>query len=91
MNKNITTIAIILILVVAGIWWWMSSGGTGGVPISASGTSGPTLQLVERLKDIKIDTSFFNDPQFLNLEAAPKTDITGLQKGRSNPFTPGRK
>lgn len=91
MNKNIITGAIVLVLAAAGIWWWASSGGTGGVPISASGTSGPTLQLVGRLKDIKIDTSFFNDPQFLNLEAAPKTDITGLQKGRSNPFSPGRR
>ncbi|MDP3935213.1 MAG: hypothetical protein Q8Q46_03300 [Candidatus Giovannonibacteria bacterium] len=91
MNKNITTIAVVLILVVAGIWWWMSSGGTGGVAINTSGTSGPTLQLVERLQNIKIDTSFFNDQQFLSLEAAPKTDITGLAKGRSNPFTPGRR
>lgn len=91
MMKNITTIAVVLILVVAGIWWWMSSGGTGGVPINTSGTSGPTLRLVDRLKNIKIDTSFFNDPQFLNLEAAPKTDITGLQKGRPNPFSSGKK
>ena len=91
MMKNITTIAIVLILVAAGIWWWISSGGTGGVIINTSGTSGPTLQLVERLKNIKIDTSFFNDQQFLNLEAAPKTDIMGLQKGRSNPFSPSRR
>ena len=91
MKKNITPIAIVLVLAVAGIWWWMSSGGTGGVPINVSGTSGPTLRLVDRLKDIKIDTSFFNDQQFLDLETAPKTDIAGLQKGRSNPFSPGRK
>ena len=86
MTKNITTIAVVLILIVAGIWLWMQSGGTGGVPINVSGTSGPTLQLVEHLQNIKIDTSFFNDQQFLGLEAAPKTDITGLSKGRPNPF-----
>ena len=91
MTKNITTGAIVLVLVAAGIWWWTQSGGTEGVPINTSGTSGPTLRLVERLQNIKIDTSFFNDQQFLGLEAAPKTDITGLAKGRSNPFTPGRK
>jgi len=49
------------------------------------------LQLVKRLQNIKTDTSFFNDQQFLGLETAPKTDISGLQKGRSNPFTPGRR
>ena len=90
MRKNIETILIVLVLVGVFIWWYRSAG-TPGVPISASGTSGPTLDLVERLKNVKIDTSFFNDQQFLNLEAAPKTDITGLQKGRSNPFSPGRR
>jgi len=89
--KNITTIAIILVLLAAGIWWWTQSGGTGGIPINVAGTSGPTLQLVKRLQNIKIDTSFFNDQQFLGLETAPKTDISGLSKGRSNPFTTGKK
>ncbi|KKS95315.1 hypothetical protein A3B05_02710 [Candidatus Giovannonibacteria bacterium RIFCSPLOWO2_01_FULL_43_160] len=91
MKKNITTIIIVSVLVVAGIWWWVSSGGTGGVPINIPGTSGPTLQLVDRLKNIKIDTSFFNDQEFLNLEAAPKTDISSLSRGRSNPFTSRKK
>ena len=91
MKKNITTIITVLVLAAAGIWWWKSSGGTGGVQISVSGTSGPTLQLVKRLQNIKIDTSFFNDQQFLGLETAPKTDISGLSKGRSNPFTTGKK
>lgn len=91
MKKNITTIAIVSVLIVAGIWWWTQLGGTGGVPINTAGTSGPTLRLVERLQNVKIDTSFFNDQQFLDLEAAPKTDITDLSKGRSNPFTSGRK
>lgn len=91
MKKNIGTIAVIAALIIVAVWWYRSSSTGGAVPISASGTSGPTLDLVERLKNVKIDTSFFNDAQFLDLEAAPKTDITGIQKGRSNPFSPGRR
>ena len=90
MRKNIETILIVLVLVGVFIWWYRTAGAP-EVPISASGTSGPTLDLVERLKNVKIDTSFFNDQQFLDLEAAPKTDVTGLSKGRSNPFSPGRR
>ena len=90
MRKNIETILIVLVLLGVFVWWYRS-GGEPGVPISASGTEGPTLELVGRLQDIKIDTSFFNDQQFLDLEAAPKTDITGVSKGRSNPFSPGRR
>lgn len=79
-----------LAVLIAIIWWWRSPG-AGGTLINLPETSGPALQLVERLKNIKIDTSFFSDPQFLDLEAAPKTDITGIQKGRSNPFSPNKR
>ncbi|OGF61945.1 hypothetical protein A2926_00495 [Candidatus Giovannonibacteria bacterium RIFCSPLOWO2_01_FULL_44_40] len=72
-------------LLAAVIWWW-KAGKTDAVPISAPAVGGPALQLVERLKNIKIDTAFLDDPQFLNLEATPKPSLEGLQKGRSNPF-----
>lgn len=75
--------AILLFAVV--IWWWRA-GDASAVPISAPAIGGPALQLVERLKNIKIDTAFLDDPQFLNLEATPKPSLAGLQKGRSNPF-----
>ena len=85
-KDNIVTILVALALL-GGAVWWISSGGDEAVAIpSADKTSGPTLELVERIKNIKLDISFLNDPQFLDLEVAPKTDITGVQKGRSNPF-----
>ena len=86
MNKNIITGVIVLVLIAAVVWWWRS-GSVAAVPISTAGTSGPTLELVERLRNLKIDTSFFDDQQFLDLEASPKTSLEGLQKGRSNPFS----
>ena len=50
-----------------------------------------TLELLEHLKTIKIDTSFFDDQQFTDLEAIPSPSLEGLQKGRPNPFTPASK
>lgn len=82
---------IALALLIAAVWWWRSSG-TGDTKIQpAPETSGPALRLVERLKNIKIDTSFFNYSQFLDLESVPKTDITGIQKGRPNPFSTSKR
>lgn len=82
---------VLLALLVAITWWWRSTGARGElgailVSTTISETGGQALRLVERLKNIKIDTAFFNDQQFLDLESAPKTDITGIPKGRSNPF-----
>ena len=47
-----------------------------------------SLELVDRLKKISIDTSFFEDESFLNLESSPKPSLEGIQKGRPNPFIP---
>lgn len=55
------------------------------LPVSKEG---PTLELVDKLKKITIDTSFFGDPAFRNLESQPKLLIDGLTKGRPSPFTP---
>ncbi|QQG42547.1 MAG: hypothetical protein HYW15_03535 [Candidatus Giovannonibacteria bacterium] len=91
LNKNIITGAAVLILIAGAVWWLLSSGG-GEVAISQGGeTEGPALELVRRLKNIKIDTAFFNDAQFLELEAAPKTSLEGVSKGKTNPFAPGRR
>lgn len=91
LKKYLVPGLIALALIIAVVWWWRSQG-EGGVAIpAASETSGPALQLVERLEKIKIDTAFFNDSQFLDLESVPKTDITGLQKGRSNPFSQSKR
>jgi len=41
---------------------------------------------VEALKKITIDTSFFSDPQFLDLQESPTPSLENIEKGRSNPF-----
>ncbi len=41
---------------------------------------------VDRLKTIKIDTSFFSDSNFLDLTSSPAVSVTGIDKGRQNPF-----
>lgn len=50
-----------------------------------------SLELVERLKKLSIDTSFFEDETFLNLESSPKPSLEGIQKGRPNPFIPAKR
>ncbi len=41
-----------------------------------------------KLKVLKIDTSFFADSEFSNLQESPKPNLDAVQKGRSNPFLP---
>src|SRR3989344_1643428 len=46
---------------------------------------------ISNLRDIegvKIDTSFFADPRFVELETAPAPSTTDIKKGRTNPFVP---
>lgn len=50
-----------------------------------------SLELVDRLKKISIDTSFFEDEGFLGLESSPKPSLEGIQKGRPNPFIPAKR
>lgn len=88
-NKNTITGAIVLVLIAGAVWWLMSGDGE-GVEIQQAGTEGPALELVRRLKNVKIDSAFFNDAQFLELEASPKTSLEGIQKGKTNPFRPAR-
>ena len=85
----------VLLVLAALIWTLGSQGGDVVVSPAAPRTTAPApdspLDLVKRLKKVKIDTSFFNDPQFLDLESAPRPSLSGIQKGKANPFTPGKK
>ncbi len=85
MKQNIIT-AVIIIIAVAGFLWWYQTPSTGGVQISPTTSQGPSLDLVNKLRNLKIDTSFFSDSQFMALEEAPSLSLDGLQKGRPNPF-----
>ena len=86
MKQNLIVILIVL-AAFAGIYWYYQYYSPSPVAISPA-PPGPALAFVEKLRGIQIDTSFFDDPQFLSLEESPKLSIEGLAKGRTNPFLP---
>lgn len=87
MNKNAILLSILGLAAAAGAWYffWPTSGGQ--VQISGSSEeSGKALELVNRIKAIEIDISFFEDPEFLSLESVPPPSFDGYTRGRPNPF-----
>jgi|SRR3989344_2311150 len=85
MMKNLPTIIIVLLVIGGGIWWYQTNS-TEVVQITPGPVSGPTLELVARIRNIKMDTSIFTDQQFLALVSQPVLDVSGLVTGRPNPF-----
>ena len=85
MMKNLPTIIIVLLVIGGGIWWYQTTSNQ-VVQITPGPTSGPTLELVARIKKINIDTSIFSDQQFISLVSQPPIDVSALTKGRVNPY-----
>ena len=59
--------------------------------VQADAYYGKGEKKISNLRDIegvKIDTSFFADPRFMELETAPSPSTTNTNKGRTNPFVP---
>ncbi len=83
MKENIITIIIVVVAVAAFFWWYRAP--SPGIQTNAQ-IDGPSLELVNKLRNIKIDTSFFDDPQFVVLDEAPELSLEGMQRGRTNPF-----
>ena len=83
--KNLPVIILVLVLIGGGIWYYQSTT-TEVEQITPGSAGGPTLELVERVKRISIDTAFFSDQQFLALSETPELDISSLVTGRPNPF-----
>jgi hypothetical protein len=91
MMRNLPFIIIIVAVAAVGGWWYYSSQSAATVQITPAGVGGPTLELVNRVKRIHIDTAFFQDPGFLALSENPPLDVSGFAKGRPNPFLSLRK
>lgn len=84
--KNIIILLILAAVIAFAIWqFWPSSGGEVKISPSSEET-GKALELVKRIKLIEIDTSFFDDPEFLGLESVSPFSFDGFAKGRTNPF-----
>lgn len=85
MMKNLPTIIIALLVIGGGFWYYQSTSNE-VVQLTPGPSSGPTLELVARMRNIKMDTSIFTDQQFLSLVSQPPLDVSGLTTGRQNPF-----
>lgn len=85
MMKNLPIIIVVLLIIGGGIWWYQATSNP-VVQITPGPSSGPTFELVAKIKSIKLDTSIFTDQQFTALSSQPPLDVTGLTKGRINPF-----
>lgn len=89
MNRGILIITIVVLIALVGVVWWYRTSINEAILITDQNESvKKPLELVERLKKIQIKTSFFDDPQFLELEEMPRPSIEGIEKGRPNPFLP---
>ena len=84
--KNLPTIIVAVLIIGVGIWWYQASN-KNVVQITPGADSGPTLDLVNRVKRISLDTSFFSDQQFMSLSETPTLDVSSLATGRPNPFS----
>ncbi len=80
MSKIIWAIIILGILGGAA-YFWLNPGSSTDSLISDS-----VFANLTKLKKIKLDTSFFSDAEFSGLQEVPRVNISGIQKGRTNPF-----
>ena len=80
---KIIWLVIILGLVGGAGYFWLNNNGAENSLINDPAFTGLT-----KLTSIKLDTSFFSDPEFLSLREVPRISQAAIQKGRLNPFIP---
>jgi len=89
MNRN-NLFTIILIVLIGGIgyMWYSSSQTPQDAPGAeeAAATFTQSIAQLERLRTIDIDTTIFQDPVFVSLEAPPVPIEAPVTPGRTNPF-----
>lgn len=91
MNRNtIFTLVFVIILGVMAYMWY----GYLALPTDTDGAEQAsftkTLAEVRRLKNLKLDTSIFQDRFFLDLEEPQEIPQPAVEPGRENPFAPFR-
>jgi hypothetical protein len=91
MSKQ-TILFILLVAVLAGglyFWFQYFAGETTTEEIVEDAELEARLTELKRLKEIKLDTAIFQDPQFKNLVLPQVTGTTTeVKPGRANPFLP---
>jgi hypothetical protein len=79
-----TGIVVVLIGAISGVYFYRSLFQS-AAQYSASPTNS-ALQLINRLEKIKINRTFFDDPDYKVLQMYPQESLEGIEKGRSNPY-----
>ena len=92
-RQNIFLIIFILLLAGLGYFWYQNAKiSPPGEEKAGSSELEIRLSELRRLKDLKLDTTLFQNPLFRKLEAStkevPSTPASVLKPGRSNPFIP---
>lgn len=86
MNRNnLFTLLFVILLGVVGYAWyyyWRPSEES----VSPQETFTRTIAKLERLRTIDIDTTVFQDPVLISLEAPPEVPESEVTPGRPNPF-----
>ncbi len=79
-----TILVVVLLSAISGVYFYRSlfqkSAEYGAAPTNSA------LQLINRLQKIKIDRTFFDDPDYRSLQLYPQESLDGIEKGRLNPY-----
>lgn len=90
-TKNII-IAVAVILILAAVYFYFQGGSSTGsgsllTASDASGVGSSELSLLNQMRSLRIDTSFFKDPAYQSL-VDYSVSIAPENVGRPNPFAP---
>lgn len=89
MKKNILIIVIVLILL-GTAFIWLSYGKNRSASHDPETIESTKIRLsqLRRLKNLKLDTTIFEDPLFRALKESKASPLPDVQIGRTNPFVP---
>ncbi len=79
-----TILVLVLIGSISGVYFYRSQ-----FQKAAEYSAAPTnsaLELINRLEQIKIDRTFFENPDYKALQVYPQESLDGIDNGRSNPY-----
>ncbi len=87
-RQKVLIIILIIAVIVTGITWYLNRPKTSPATKLISGEKGSSGFSIteERLAEIKLDFSIFEDPLFKSLKSHGLLPVTVDQAGRENPF-----
>ncbi len=94
--RNISAIILIIIAILFGVWYLSGSNAGNQSSLSSLTTTSATPQsssaqyiysLLQQMKQVKLDNSVFQNPEFKKLKDNTVT-LSAQPSGRDNPFAP---